>query len=69
MFFCHYHLYPMLNQNFGDHRFKDDCEQETAMTQQLKHSTWTDISREKLGLFQGMINALVVWGTMWEAVG
>jgi hypothetical protein len=25
----------MLNQNFGDHSFKDDCEQETAMTQQL----------------------------------
>jgi len=22
----------MLNQNFGDHSFKDDCEKETAMT-------------------------------------
>jgi len=25
----------MMNQNFGDHSLKDDCEQETAMTQQL----------------------------------
>lgn len=54
----------MLNQNFGDHSFKDDCEQETAMTQ--------DMDRYQLGiakLVPRYDNALVVRRTMWNAVG
>jgi hypothetical protein len=27
-----YHMFPVLNQNFGHHKFKDDCQGETVVT-------------------------------------
>jgi hypothetical protein len=57
-------MFPALKQNLGGHKFKDDCEVETAVTPWL---IVEDTERQKPT--HDMINARVVGRTVWKSAG